>query len=91
MLDYIPQKIQTAHCHQPDVARLPDWGQSEAKPPADVEIGTSLGWYSDFPPTPEPFLSCSPYSEFPIICYRYWTTLAYFGLYRSRPVITLPV
>ena len=35
-----------------------------------VEIGTSLGRYPDFPPTPEPFLSCpSPYSEFPIICY----------------------
>ena len=23
-----------------------------------VEIGTSLGRYPDFPPTPEPFLSC---------------------------------
>ena len=35
-----------------------------------VEIGTSLGRNPDFPPTPEPFLSCpSPYSEFPIICY----------------------
>ena len=25
-----------------------------------VEIGTSLGRYPDFPPTPEPFLSCPP-------------------------------
>ena len=57
--DYIPQ-VQTPHCHQSDVARVPDWGQSEAKPPADVEISTSLGWYPDFPPTPEPFVSCSP-------------------------------
>ena len=47
-LDYIPQ-VQTPHCHRFDVARLPDWGQSEAKPPADVEIGTSLGRYLDFP------------------------------------------
>ena len=44
-----------------------------------------------FPPTPEPFLSCSPYSKFPIICYRYRTTPAYFGLYRSQLVITLPI
>ena len=57
-----------------------------------VEIGTSLGRYPDFPPIPEPFLSCpSPYSEFPITCYRYRTTPAYFGLYWFRPVITLSV
>ena len=53
--DYIPQ-VQTPHCYQSDVAQLPDWGQSEAEPPADVEISTSLGWYPGFPPTSEPSL-----------------------------------
>ena len=52
------------------MARLPDWGQSEAKPPADVEIGTSLSRYPDFPL----LLSHSYHVPLPILSFLLYAT-----------------
>ena len=37
-------KIRTPHCDWPVTTGLSDWGQSEAKSPADVEHGAPLCW-----------------------------------------------
>ena len=41
-------KIWTPYCDRPVTIHLSDWGQSEAKSPADVERSASLGWDLNF-------------------------------------------
>ena len=81
------------------MAWLPEWGQSKAEPLADIEIGTSLGWYPNFPLCLSHPYRALPFPKLPFIYYRYWTTPAYIfsttlvltGNYSSYLNIHLPL